>query len=73
MSTYDIVIEGRVQGPLLRALEGFEVVDGDGRQTRFRGSVADQGALRAVLRRISGSNLRLTSVTMVAGDPDSRA
>jgi hypothetical protein len=62
---YDIVVKGRVQGTLSRALEGFEVVDAAGGETRFRGFVDDQAALHAVLGRVAGCNLVLTSVRRV--------
>jgi hypothetical protein len=62
---YEIVVKGRVQGTLCRALEGFEVVPGPARETRFRGAVDDQAALHAVLGRIAGCNLSLTSVRQV--------
>jgi hypothetical protein len=65
MSTYEIVVQGRVRGALSRALEGFDVVAGDSAATCFRGRVADQAELHSVLRRISSCNLRLTSVQRV--------
>lgn len=65
MTTYEIVVEGRVQGSLMWALEGFEVISGDGGETRLRGEVADPPALRDLFRRISGCNLRLTSLERV--------
>lgn len=69
MSTYDIVIEGRIQGTLMWALEGFELVAADGTRTCFRGEVADAAALREVYRRISGCNLKLRSVAQVDVGP----
>lgn len=68
MTTYEIVVEGRVQGSLMWALEGFEVVGRDGRTTHLRGDVADTDALRALFRRISGCNIRLTSIERLDGD-----
>jgi len=65
LMVYEIVVKGRVQGTLSRALEGFEVVSTAANETRFRGDVDDQPALHAVLRRIAGCNLVLTSVRRV--------
>jgi hypothetical protein len=62
---YEIVVKGRVQGALSRALDGFEVVDTAASETRFRGCVDDQAALHAALGRIAGCNLVLTSVRRV--------
>lgn len=65
MSTYEIVIEGRIQGTLMWAFEGFDLMSADGTRTCFRGEVADAAALRAVYRRISGCNLKLRSIAQV--------
>jgi hypothetical protein len=62
---YEIVVKGRVQGTLSRALEGFEVVSTAGGCTRLRGRVVDQSALHGVLNQISGLGLELTGVTRV--------
>ena len=62
---YEIVLKGRVQGTLSRALEGFEVVAAGPLDTRFRGRVDDQAALHAILGRIAGCNLVLMSVRRV--------
>ena len=62
---YEIVVKGRVQGTLSRALEGFEVVAAGPSGTCFRGCVDDQAALHAALGRIAGCNLVLTSVRRV--------
>ena len=72
---YEIVVKGRVQGTLSRALEGFEVVATEASETRFRGCVEDQAALHAALGRIAGCNLVLSSVRRVdepAGDSPDR-
>jgi hypothetical protein len=73
VSVYEIVVKGRVQGTLARALEGFEVVPGPACETRFRGCIDDQAALHAVLRRIAGCNLVLSSVRTVDQSKDGRA
>jgi hypothetical protein len=65
MTVYEIVVKGRVQGTLSRALEGFEVVPGSACETRFRGCIDDQAALHAVLRQIAGCNLVLNSIRRV--------
>ena len=65
MSTYEIVVQGRVRGALSRALDGFDVVPGQAGTTHFRGVVADQRELHTVLRRISSCNLQLTSVQRI--------
>ena len=65
LMVYEIVVKGRVQGTLSRALEGFEVVEAGRCGTCFRGRVDDQAALHAALRRIAGCNLVLTSVRRV--------
>jgi hypothetical protein len=65
LMVYEIVVKGRVQGTLSRALEGFEVVAVGASGTRFRGCVDDQAALHAALGRIAGCNLVLTSVRRV--------
>jgi hypothetical protein len=65
LMVYEIVVKGRVQGTLSRALDGFEVVATGPWGTRFRGCVDDQGALHAALGRIAGCNLILTSVRRV--------
>jgi hypothetical protein len=62
---YEIVVRGRVQGMLLRALEGFEVVPGGQRTTCFRGAVEDQADLQRVLHRILDCNLSLASVRRI--------
>ncbi len=65
MIGYEIVVAGRVQGPLLRALQGFDVVPGRPSETRFRGEVPDQAALHRVLRGIASCNLGLRSVRRI--------
>jgi hypothetical protein len=65
VSTYEIVVQGRVRGALSRAFDGFDVVPGHGGTTHLRGVVADQGELHTVLRRISSCNLQLTSVQRI--------
>ena len=72
---YEIVVKGRVQGTLSRALEGFEVVATAASETRFRGCVDDQAALHAALEQIAGCNLVLTSIRRIdesAGDHPER-
>jgi hypothetical protein len=65
---YEIVVRGRVQGMLLQALEGFEVVPGGPRTTCFRGEVEDQAGLQRVLHRILDCNLSLASVRRIDGE-----
>ena len=65
---YEIVVRGRVQGMLLRALDGFEVVPGGQRTTCFRGAVEDQADLQRVLHRILDCNLHLASVRRIDGE-----
>jgi hypothetical protein len=62
---YEIVVRGRVQGMLLHALDGFEVVPGEQRTTCFRGAVEDQEDLRRVLQQILACNLSLASVRRI--------
>jgi hypothetical protein len=73
MTIYEIVVKGRVEGTLSRALEGFEVVSGSSCETRFRGCIDDQAALHAVLRKIAGYNLVLNSVRTVDESQESAA
>ena len=65
MSTYEIVVQGRVRGALSLAFDGFDVVPGHAGTTHLRGVVADQRELHTVLRRISSCNLQLTSVQRI--------
>jgi hypothetical protein len=65
VSTYEIVVQGRVRGALSRAFDGFDVVPGHEGTTSLRGVVADQRELHTVLRRISSCNLQLTSVQRI--------
>jgi hypothetical protein len=62
---YEIVVRGRVQGMLLQAFEGFDVVPGRPQTTCFRGSVKDQAGLQRVLQRILACNLSLASVRRI--------
>lgn len=73
VNVYEIVVKGRVQGTLLRVLEGFEVVPGRERETCFRGEVADQEELRRVLQRISSFNLSLKSLRRIENPSDAPA
>lgn len=59
---YEIVVRGVVGDAVLSGVEGFEVVSISGRDTTLRGWVIDQSALHAVLDRIGGFGLELTSV-----------
>jgi hypothetical protein len=62
---YEIVVRGRVQGMLLQALEGFDVVPGRPQTTCFRGPIEDQAGLQRVLQRILACNLSLASVRRI--------
>jgi hypothetical protein len=66
--TYEIVVRVRVQGMLLQALDGFDVVPGGTRTTCFRGEVEDQADLQRVLHRILACNLHLASVRRIDGE-----
>ena len=51
-SRYEVVVSGRPGPRVLAALPGFEVLTGDGDQTRLRGWVRDQAALQGLMRSL---------------------
>jgi hypothetical protein len=62
---YEIVVEGPVGTGVVQALEGFEVAWSRGGFTLLRGWIVDQSRLHAVLDRIAGFGLDVTSVMPV--------
>lgn len=62
---YEVAVRGRLGPSLAAALDGFDVVSGDGRQTRLRGWISDQSSLYGVIDTISSLGLELISVLPV--------
>jgi hypothetical protein len=62
---YEVGVRGRLGPTIASALDGFEVVSCDGRQTRLRGWIADQSSLYGVIELISSLGLELISVLPV--------
>jgi hypothetical protein len=62
---YEIVVEGPVGTSVVQALDGFEVAWSRDGFTLLRGWVIDQSRLHAVLDRIAGFGLEVTSLMPV--------
>jgi hypothetical protein len=61
--TYEIRIQGRLEGRWSAWFDGMELVDGADGSTLIRGQVADQAALHGLIQRVRDLGLPLLSVT----------